>query len=132
LPPISAGSQDGFAAAAATKETFDSSGTLVITYANGQIVNGPQLELASFDSLDAVSSTGNGRFDALDAGAWHTGVAASGAFGSIASGNLEISNVNLSQEFSDLVIMQRGFQASSQIVSTASDMLQELFTMKTR
>ena len=42
------------------------------------------------------------------------------------------NNVDLSQEFSDLVIMQRGYQASSQIISTANEMLQELFSMKSR
>jgi flagellar hook protein FlgE len=128
--PAMTSTPDGFGPGAATKETFDASGTLTITYANGQTATGPQLALARFDSLDAVSSVGNGNFDAIDAGVWHTGVASSGAFGSIAAGQVEISNVDLSQEFSDLVIMQRGFQASSQIVSTASDMLQQLLTMK--
>ena len=46
------------------------------------------------------------------------------------SGVIELSNVDLSREFSDLVIMQRGYQASSQVISTANDMLQELFQMK--
>jgi flagellar hook protein FlgE len=41
-----------------------------------------------------------------------------------------MSNVDLSQEFSDLVIMQRGYQASSQVISTANDMLEQLFQMK--
>ena len=58
------------------------------------------------------------------------GVAGQGAFGSIKAGELEISNVDLSREFSDLVVMQRGYQASSQVISTANDMLQELFQLK--
>ena len=45
---------------------------------------------------------------------------------------VEVKNVDLSQEFSDLVIMQRGYQASSQVISTANDMLQELFQMKSK
>ena len=53
-----------------------------------------------------------------------------GGFGSVRAGSVEISNVDLSQELSDMVIMQRGYQASAQIVSTANDMLQELFGMK--
>ena len=68
---------------------------------------------------------------ARDERAVHTG-APGDAFGSIRSGSVEISNVDLSSEFSDLVIMQRGYQASSQIVSTANDMLQELFAMKSK
>src|SRR6185437_4262955 len=107
--PTLAATSDGFAPGSATKETFDASGKLIVTYSNGQTADGPQLALGRFDSLDAVQSMGDGRFDAVDAGVWHTGVAASGAFGSIAAGQVEISNVDLSQEFSDLVIMQRGF-----------------------
>jgi flagellar hook protein FlgE len=45
---------------------------------------------------------------------------------------LELSNVDLSQEFSDLVIKQRGYQACSQVVSTANEMLQELFNMRSK
>ena len=60
------------------------------------------------------------------------GVAGEGSFGSLRSGTVEISNVDLSQEFSDLVIMQRGYQASSQVISTANEMLQELFRMTGR
>lgn len=58
--------------------------------------------------------------------------AGSGGFGKVQSGSIEISNVDLSREFSDLVIMQRGYQASSQIVSTANEMIQELFAMKNK
>jgi flagellar hook protein FlgE len=129
LPPLVVDRQDGFGAGAETKATFDSSGTLVLTYANGQTVKGAQLALARFDSLDAVTSLGNGLFDISNPGAWHTGVAAAGGFGTIKPAQVEISNVDMSQEFSDLVIMQRGYQASSQIISTANDMLQELFSM---
>ncbi len=46
------------------------------------------------------------------------------------SSQVEESNVDLSGEFSNLIVMQRGYQASSNILSTANDMLQELFDMK--
>lgn len=130
LSTLTMSSQDGFAPAAMTAATFDNTGTLVQTYANGQTIKGARLALGRFDSPDDVASTGGGSFDALNERGWHTGTAGTGAFGSITSGSVEISNVDLSQEFSDLVIMQRGYQASSQIISTANDMLQELFSMK--
>ena len=82
--------------------------------------------------LDAVESVGSNQFDATNSLAWHTGLAGDGGFGSVRSGMVELSNVDLSQEFSDLVIMQRGYQASSQVISTANDMLQELFQMKSK
>jgi flagellar hook protein FlgE len=130
LSTLEMSSQDGFGPSGLTQTTFDATGTLLLTYANAQVVKGPRLALARFDSADAVQAEGMNQFEATDSRAWHTGVAGSGAFGTISAKMIEISNVDLSQEFSDLVIMQRGYQASSQIVSTANDMLQELFSMK--
>ncbi|MCK4154119.1 flagellar hook protein FlgE [Ralstonia pseudosolanacearum] len=127
---LAVASQDGYAAGNLTKTTFDSTGTLVLTYANGQTVNGAQLALGRFSSPDAVESVGNNEFKVVNGQAWETGVAGFGAFGTLHSGMVENSNVDLSQEFSNLVIMQRGYQASSQVVSTANDMLTELFSMR--
>lgn len=124
--------QDGFAAGSLTKATFDDAGALVTSYSNGQTVKGAKLALARFDSLDAVESSGDNSFVATDNRAWTIGTAGSGGFGKVQSGSVEISNVDLSREFSDLVIMQRGYQASSQIVSTANEMIQELFAMKNK
>lgn len=131
LSTLAFGSQDGAAPAALTSAVFDANGTLVLTYGNGQTANGPRLALGRFDTPEAVVAIGSNQFEATDAGAWHTGTAG-GSFGSVRSGYIEISNVDLSQEFSDLVIMQRGYQASSQVISTANEMLQELFSMKSR
>ena len=44
-------------------------------------------------------------------------------------GNLEMSNVDLTQQFTDLIILQRGYQASSQLTSVANEMLQQLLTI---
>lgn len=124
--------QDGFAAGALTKVTFDDAGVLVANYSNGQTMKGPKLALARFDSTDAVESSGDNSFVATDAQAWTLGTAGVAGFGKVQAGSVEISNVDLSREFSDLVIMQRGYQASSQIVSTANEMIQELFSMKNK
>ncbi|MFV8638611.1 flagellar hook protein FlgE [Ralstonia pseudosolanacearum] len=126
---LAVASQDGFGAGSLIKATFDSTGTLALTYSNGQTAKGARLALGRFNSPDAVAAVGNNEFAAVDGRAWETGAAGSDAFGSIRSGMVEISNVDLSQEFSNLVIMQRGYQASSQVVSTANDMLTELFAM---
>ncbi|BCL94198.1 flagellar hook protein FlgE [Ralstonia pseudosolanacearum] len=126
---LAVASQDGFGAGSLIKATFDSTGTLALTYSNGQTAKGARLALGRFNSPDAVEAVGNNEFAAVDGRAWETGAAGSDAFGSIRSGMVEISNVDLSQEFSNLVIMQRGYQASSQVVSTANDMLTELFAM---
>jgi flagellar hook protein FlgE len=130
LSTLAMSAHDGFQAGALSKVSFDTSGALTLTYSNGEAAKGPRLALGRFDSLSAVAAMGDNAFEALDESAWHRGVGGDGAFGSVRSGVVELSNVDLSQEFSDLVIMQRGYQASSQVVSTANDMLQELFAMK--
>lgn len=126
---LAVASQDGFAVGTLTSESFDSSGTLVLSYSNGQTVKQGQLALAQFNSPDDVEAVGNNEFAVKGGANWQTGVAGTGRFGSVQSGVIEMSNVDLSQEFSNLVIMQRGYQACSQVVSTASEMLTSLFGM---
>jgi flagellar hook protein FlgE len=125
-------SQDGYASGGLDKATFDETGVLVLTYSNGQTARGPRLALGRFSSLDGISSVGSNEFEATDSNAWQTGVAQELGFGTVRAGMVEMSNVDLSKEFSDLVIMQRGYQASSQVISTVNDMLTELFAMKTK
>jgi flagellar hook protein FlgE len=130
LSTLAMTSQDGFGPGALTKLAFDATGTLVATYSNGQTSNGARLVLGRFATPDAVQDLGGGLFGEAGGIAWQQGAAGEAGFATVRAGSLEISNVDLSREFSDLVIMQRGYQASSQIVSTANDMLQELFGMK--
>lgn len=130
LSTLAATKQDGLAAGSLSGVAFDTKGFVTLTYSNGQVARGDQLMLGRFDSSDAIASVGENLFRSTNDALWHVGVAGSGAFGTLQTTSVEISNVNLSQEFSDLVIMQRGYQASSQVISTANDMIQELFTMK--
>lgn len=130
LSTLAMSSQDGYGPGGLTKVAVDASGTLVASYSNGQSVKGPRLALARFPGEDTVEELGGNLFGAVDGVAWQQGVAGEGGFAAVRAGSLEISNVDLSREFSDLVVMQRGYQAASQVVSTANDMLQELFGMK--
>ncbi|RYF15894.1 MAG: flagellar hook-basal body complex protein [Comamonadaceae bacterium] len=130
LSTLAMTSQDGYAPGNLTGITFDETGALVASYTNGQTVKGSRLALARFPSSDAVRNLGGNLFAAAGGAEWQVGSAGEGGFGGVKAGMLEGSNVDLSREFSDLVVMQRGYQASSQVVSTANDMLQELFGMK--
>ncbi|MCY1241779.1 Flagellar hook protein FlgE [compost metagenome] len=123
-------SQDGLAPGTLSDAVFDETGRLQMTYSNGQKVQGARIALARFDSPDAVTALGDNQFDIVNKDDWHFGVGTEGGFGKVMSRRVEISNVDLSQEFSDLVIMQRGYQASSQVISTANEMLQQLFSLK--
>ncbi|TFY97076.1 flagellar hook protein FlgE [Ramlibacter humi] len=130
LSTLAMTSQDGSPPGQLTKVTFDSQGTLVATYSNNRTARGARLALARFDTTDAVEDLGSNQFGEANGIAWKLGYAGDGVFGSVKAGVLEVSNVDLSREFSELVVMQRGYQASSQVVSTANEMLQELFQMK--
>lgn len=132
LSTLTLATQDGYPPGNLTKAEFDASGTLVATYSNGQTSKGDRLALGRFRSPDAVRDLGANLFAATDAAAWEQGAAGEDGLGSVRAQTLEMSNVDLSREFSDLVVMQRGYQAASQVVSTANDMLQELFGMKRR
>jgi flagellar hook protein FlgE len=127
---VAMASQDGFASGNLTGTSFDANGVLQLQYSNNQTVTGPRLALARFASQDAIAPAGNNEYAAKDGRGWQTGVASEAGFGAIRPESIETSNVDLSQEFSDLVIMQRGYQAASQVISTANEMLGELFAMR--
>ncbi|RAN48425.1 flagellar basal-body rod protein FlgF [Herbaspirillum rubrisubalbicans] len=126
---LAVNSQDGHASGALLSETFDTSGTLQLKYSNGQTVKTQQLALAQFSSQDDAKQVSSNEFDAVQGHTWLLGVAGANGFGNIQAGEVEMSNVDLSQQFSTLVIMQRGYQASSQIITTANDMMTQLFGM---
>lgn len=127
---LALGSQDGFAAGALTKVSFDEEGALAATYSNAQVVKSQRLALANFERPDAsLNEVGGNEFASQGTSPIHFGNAGKDSFGKISSGNVEISNVDLSQEFSELIVTQRGYQASSQVISTANDLVQQLLDM---
>lgn len=121
---------DGYVPGSLTKVSFDEEGTLVLNYANGQTVKDKKLALALFDSTDGLQAQGGSSFSYAGREGMRVGAAKQGSFGSIGSNQIEGSNVDLASEFSDLIVAQRGYQASSRIVSTANELLQDLFDMK--
>ncbi len=126
-------SVDGNAGGTVTNASFNSDGTLVMTYSNGQTTNGPTVALANFASTANLSvyGTGNNTFVAPNNNEAQLGTAGSNsAWGTITSGSIEASNVDLSTEFSEIIITQRGYQAASELVSTANQMMQNVLDMK--
>jgi flagellar hook protein FlgE len=123
-------SQDGHVAGVRTDQTIDADGTITVRYSNGQTVKGPRLALAQFGSTDDLVAVGGAAFSKSDGGQVVYGYANSESFGTLLAGHREGSNVDLAEEFSNLILMQRGYQASSHVISTANDMIQELFDMK--
>jgi flagellar hook protein FlgE len=127
---LAVSSVDGYASGTLSAVTFDDRGVMQLAYSNGQKATGPQLALAMFDSKAELEQQSGGLFVSNSAANVHIHRAGLAGSGSIASSQVEGSNVDLSSEFSNLIVMQRGYQASSRLVSTANDMIQELFDMK--
>jgi flagellar hook protein FlgE len=126
------GSQDGFVSGSLTEAKFDAEGVLVASYSNGQSSRGPRLALAFFESPQELEATGAGVYENRSNQRVTLGNPRSSLFGSIAGGAVESANVDLAQQFSELIVTQRGYQASSQVITTANEMIQQLFDIKAR
>lgn len=125
---LTARTQDGFAAGTIATQTFDAKGVLKLTYSNGQSVDGARLVLAQIADEAGLVQLGNAMFEYR--GSQPVGLREADDDLEVQGGSLELSNVDLTQQFSELILMQRGYQASSQVTSTANDMLQELLQMR--
>lgn len=121
--------QDGLQVGSLTRTEFDDKGQLKLTYSNGETKIVGSLVLAQFDAPEQLRALGAGLFVTADSAQPIFGSALSSGFGRIIGGQLEMSNVELTQQFTDLIIMQRGYQASSQISSVANELIQTLLAM---
>jgi flagellar hook protein FlgE len=124
---------DGQAAGALTSLSYSVSdtGQIVGVYSNGMKEVLGQVAMATFKNVTGLEKVGDSSFRAtVNSGYAQVGVPGSAGMGSVVSGALEMSNVDLAQEFTNLVIAQRGFQANSRIITTSDELLQELVSMK--
>lgn len=122
--------QDGYGLGTITKTVLNDKGQIELTYSNGQTSKTEALALARFASGGQFIDAGQSMF--VYQGADSPELRTAGNDLKIATQTLEYSNVDLTDQFSNLILMQRGYQASSQVLSTANDMIQELFDMKGR
>lgn len=121
---------DGYAVGTLKSVSIDADGTLNLAYSNGQAAKGAKVALATFDVNARLEPLDGGDFTYGSSNGVHVGQANQGSFGSIGANQVEGSNVDLASEFSNLIVAQRAYQASSRIVSTANELLQDLFDMK--
>lgn len=119
-------SQDGYASGALISMGFKRDGSLKVEYSNGKDDESTQLALAWFDDLQALRQIGGGLFVASKEQEPMIDAPMQGVMGEIVEKSLELSNVELTLEFTDLIIMQRGFQGSSQILTVSNEMIQQL------
>jgi flagellar hook protein FlgE len=100
-------------------------------FSNGMKESLGQIALANFNNPPGLEKVGDSMYrTTVNSGAVQLGVAGSGNRGVVQGGALEMSNVDLAQEFTNLVIAQRGFQANSRMITASDELLQDLVNLK--
>lgn len=120
----------GHPVGAIAKLAINTDGELEITYTNDEKQSLGAVAIADFRDPQRLEQRSNGLFVSDGYGQRELLPASDERVGSILSRRLEASNVDLSGQFGDLILIQRGFQASSQIISVSNDMIQQLFGIR--
>lgn len=123
--------QDGAGAGVLQSFSLAPDGMLVGIFTNGVRESLGQVAVATFDNPPGLEKAGGSLYASTsNSGIASIGVASEGGRGAMASGTLEMSNVDLAQEFTNLIIAQRGFQANSKIVTVSDEILSDLVNLK--
>ena len=122
---------DGYAAGTLSDISIESDGTISGTYSNGKTQSLGEIALSVFTNEQGLEKTGENLYKASsNSGNVSYVVSGTGGTSTLSTGCLEMSNVDLAQEFSNMMIAQRAYQANSKVISTADEMLQSLINMK--
>lgn len=122
---------DGNAAGTMTGFSIEADGTIRGTFSNGDTRALAKVAVASFSNPLGLEKAGSSYFvESGNSGQPQIGEAGSGTRGSMTGGAIEMSNVDLAAEFTNLILSQRGFQANSRVITTSDEILQELVNMK--
>ena len=128
---IAASTQDGHSAGTLQAFSLGADGTITGSFSNGLKQAIGRIALASFTNPAGLEKAGGSLFrTTVNSGNAQVGAAGTGGRGGLAGGALEMSNVDLSSEFTNLIIAQRGFQANSRVITTSDEVLQELTNLK--
>ncbi|WP_428738604.1 flagellar hook protein FlgE [Sulfurimonas sp.] len=124
-------SQDGYTGGDLVGIRIDQSGTLIGSFSNGRSFGLAQIAMAKFTNNEGLSAEGGNVFiQTANSGDPIIGTAATAGRGYIQSAALEASNVDLSRSLTQLIIIQRGFQANGKTITTSDQLLQTLIGLK--
>jgi len=131
LDTAKATSQDGQAAGTLLSFALGADGTITGAFSNGLKEVVGRIALGAFTNPAGLEKAGGSLYrTSVNSGEPQVGTAGTGGRGSLAGGALEMSNVDLSSEFTNLIVAQRGFQANSRIITTSDEVLNELVNLK--
>ncbi len=123
--------QDGYGMGYMENFKIDQSGIITAVYSNGSTRTIGQMALGTFTNPNGLEKTGDTNFvQSINSGMANIGPSGIAGKGRILAGNLEMSNVDLAEQFTDMIVTQRGFQANSKTIQTSDQMLQELLQLK--
>ena len=123
-------SQDGATVGTLQSYSIGPDGALTGVFSNGQRQTLGMVALATFANPTGMEKAGGSTYRAsVNSGLAQVGEPGDGR-GSLSGGTLEMSNVDLAQEFTNLIIAQRGFQANSRVITASDELLQDLVNMK--
>lgn len=124
-------SQNGSAPGQVTGVSITSDGTITATFGAGQTVSVAQLAMANFNNPNGLVKLGNTAFGQSQAsGVANVGVAGTGGRGTLIGSALEQSNVDMGQEFTNMILAQRGYEANAKSITTSDQILQDTLMLK--
>lgn len=131
LETAAAASQNGQSAGSLQSFAINSDGTLIGTFSNGLKQPIGRVAMANITNPSGLEKSGSSLYRVtVNSGEAQIGFPGTGGRGVLSGGSLEMSNVDLSQEFTNLIVAQRGFQANSRVITTSDELLQELVNLK--
>ncbi|ULO04321.1 flagellar hook protein FlgE [Campylobacter sp. RM12651] len=124
-------SQDGFSGGDLNGIRIDESGTIIGSFTNGRSFGLAQIAMATFTNNEGLEAEGGNVFtQTSNSGEPVIGAATTGGRGKIQASSLEMSNVDLSTSLTNLIVIQRGYQANSKTITTSDQMLNTLLQLK--
>jgi flagellar hook protein FlgE len=124
--------QDGYASGSLSSVTVGTDGTITGTYTNGQTRTIGQVALANFAAPTGLTKLGSNLYGASsDSGQPLVSAPSTSGLGTVLSDTLELSNVDLASEFTNMIIAQRSFEANSKVITTTDELLQALVSLIT-
>jgi flagellar hook protein FlgE len=127
---VAVSAQDGFPPGTLQSYAIDVNGVITGTFSNGLSRQLGQVALANFANPDGLTREGNNLWKpSNNTGAPQVGTPKTTGLGSISAGYLEQSNVDISSQFTNMIVTQRGFEANTKVVTTVDQMLQDLIGM---
>lgn len=128
---VAANAQDGIPAAQLVRVGIGDGGRVLAQYSNGQQVAVGQLAMAAIRNPESMLAVGNNNFQLSARSALPAiGLPGTGGRGSIMGGSVEFSTVDIAKEFTNLIVLQRGYQANARVVTAVDEISQETINLK--